>query len=198
VRLAHEQFLQPAVPDLFTRISLKRNSLGGGSQPRLSDFSPSVQPKRQGVAGLASASLISNTSAFAQQVGVARGRRCRQFRFRIIADVLRRRRSETMTLFLIIVAHTASVFCWALNSAGGEAKSAAPIADANRSLSHANRSLWPGLHRAPGNGFRTSETKGPNPLPDGLRFPQRPRTGHYTRPKPRKIEGVPRRRGTRG
>ena len=25
------------------------------------------------------------------------------------------------------------------------------------------------------------ETKGPNPLPDGLRFPQRPRTGHYTR-----------------
>jgi len=32
----------------FTRISLKRNSLGGGSQPRLSDSSPSVQPKRQG------------------------------------------------------------------------------------------------------------------------------------------------------
>ncbi len=59
-------------------------------------------------------------------------------------------------------------------------------------------SLWPGLHHAPGNGFRTSETKGPNPLPNGLRFPQRPRTGHYTRPKPRKIEGIPRRRGTRG
>ncbi len=62
----------------------------------------------------------------------------------------------------------------------------------------ANRVSGRGLHRAPGNGFRTLETKGPNPLPNGLRFPQRPRTSHYTRPKPRKIEGVPRRRGTRG
>jgi hypothetical protein len=59
-------------------------------------------------------------------------------------------------------------------------------------------SLWLGLRRAPGNGFRTSETKGPNRLPDGLRFPQRPRTSHDTRPNPRKIEGVPRRRGNSG
>src|SRR5438128_9384673 len=29
--------------------------------------------------------------------------------------------------------------------------------------------------------FGTSETKGPNPLPDGLRCPRRPRTSHCTR-----------------
>jgi hypothetical protein len=37
--------------------------------------------------------------------------------------------------------------------------------------------------------FGRSETKGPNPLPDGLRFPQRPPTGHYSRPKPRENRG---------
>jgi glutathione S-transferase len=47
-------------------------------------------------------------------------------------------------------------------------------------------------------GKRISDVRDERPLPNGLRFPQRPRTGHYTRPKPRKIEGVPRRQGTRG
>src|SRR6266568_6278232 len=68
----------------------------------------------------------------------------------------------------------------------------------NRSLSHANRVSGRAFTAHRETDFRTSETKGPNPLPDGLRFPQRPRTVHCTRPKPRKIEGVPRRRGTRG
>ncbi len=68
---------------------------------------------------------------------------------------------------------------------------------ANRSLSHANRISGRAFAADRETDFGRSETKGPNPLSDGLRFPQRPRAGHDTRPKPRKIEGVPRRRGIR-
>ncbi|SRR6266496_661037 len=70
--------------------------------------------------------------------------------------------------------------------------------DANRSLSHANRVSGRAFTAHRETDFGRPETKGPNSLPDGLRFPQRPRTGHCTRRKPRKIEGVTRRRGTRG
>jgi len=91
---------------------------------------------------------------------------------------------------------TVSIFTISANSDRPRKDRSWQIRNPARAASHFRSGR--GLHRVPGNGFRTPETKGPNPLPDGLRFPQRPRTGHYTRPKPRKIEGVPRRRGTRG
>jgi hypothetical protein len=55
---------------------------------------------------------------------------------------------------------------------------------ANRSLSHANRVSGRGLHRAPGNGFRTPETEGRNPPPGGLHSPQRPHTLYVNPRKP--------------
>jgi hypothetical protein len=68
----------------------------------------------------------------------------------------------------------------------------------NRSLSHANRFSGRAFAADPETDFERSETKGPNPLPDGLRFPKRPRTGHYTRPKLRENRGCSAETGNSG
>jgi hypothetical protein len=59
-------------------------------------------------------------------------------------------------------------------------------------------SLWPGLHRATGNGFRTPETKGPNPASGRSSFPAETANGPLHPPQTAENRGCSAQTGNSG